>query len=237
MLNLEASWSIPKEAQIFSLGSIMRYVEIGCHNRTTGIRPIIWGTGCIGPIGREFVPKADFRLIRGPLTADMLNLQKVPYGDPGLILPKLYQPKSTPVSGRIGVLPHISQINAVKQMLGHNPNYHLISPLNQDFLSVVDEITKCEYLYSSSLHGLILADAYGIENTWLSPDGIHPHTARFKFYDYALSIGRVLGEPVKLDDLASNIASLIKPQIKYNGGIEDCIESLENTASVIKSQL
>src|SRR5699024_2844099 len=34
----------------------------------------------------------------------------------------------------------------------------------------LDAITSCEVIVSTSLHGLILADAYGIPNAWLIAD-------------------------------------------------------------------
>lgn len=50
---------------------------------------------------------------------------------------------------------------------------------------VIDQITKCRRIISTSLHGLIVAEAYGIPAVWLS-DKI-PHT---KYQDYYLSTGR-----------------------------------------------
>jgi pyruvyltransferase len=39
------------------------------------------------------------------------------------------------------------------------------------------------------LHGLIIADAYGIPNAWLSSDT--PKGGEFKFFDYFLSVDKV----------------------------------------------
>ena len=42
---------------------------------------------------------------------------------------------------------------------------HVISMINYDkWTDVIDDICSCEYILSNSLHGLIVADAYGVKN-------------------------------------------------------------------------
>ena len=56
---------------------------------------------------------------------------------------------------------------------GYSPNkllidndVHLIAPSLHP-RAVAAEISKCEHVISSSLHGIIFADAYGVPSTWL----------------------------------------------------------------------
>ena len=47
---------------------------------------------------------------------------------------------------------------------------------------------------SESLHGLILADAYGVPNVWWNPNGesgLVGHNGNFKFEDYFESVGQI----------------------------------------------
>lgn len=73
--------------------------------------------------------------------------------------------------------------------------------MGEDFLrSVVDQITSCERIVSTSLHGVIVANAYGIPARWavvsdaseaISGDGT-------KFEDYFRSVGLPVQEPLVL---------------------------------------
>ena len=61
----------------------------------------------------------------------------------------------------------------------------------------VDQLCSCRHIASSSLHGLIAADAYGIPFTWISLSG-RLIGKDFKFRDYFLSTGRHDVESVEL---------------------------------------
>jgi pyruvyltransferase len=60
---------------------------------------------------------------------------------------------------------------------------------------VIRDLMSCRAIASSSLHGLILADAYGLPNAWLDSDagggGSRPGGGEFKFYDYFASVDKL----------------------------------------------
>lgn len=174
----------------------------------------------MGPHKRDFVENVHFAIVRGPLTASLLDLEMEEFGDPGLLISDLL---SEPIrkDGRIGFIPHLSQINSPKVLkaLEGTPRLKLIDVRNDDALTVVREIASCDYVLSSSLHGLIVADSFGIPNTWMQTNGLH-QTPKFKFYDYALSVGRVLSNPIKFEEVNNHIEDIKFEELNYQNGID-----------------
>lgn len=63
-----------------------------------------------------------------------------------------------------------------------------ISTLTTDYGSFIDQITQCELVISSSLHGIILAESYGIPAVLFLPPALD--NTLFKYQDYYYSTGR-----------------------------------------------
>jgi hypothetical protein len=82
-------------------------------------------------------------------------------------------------------------------MLGdsHN-NVTVISPHNQ-WEDAVSQLQMCDYIMSSSLHGLIIADALAIPNMWFQIPGEDTERLEgdFKYQDYYA--GFLNGEPTR----------------------------------------
>ncbi len=154
----------------------------------------IWGSGIFPPEKRReaFLQKhcgrkLDIRAIRGPLTRDVV-LQyghKCPdvYGDPAILLPMIYSPNVQKVRERL-VIPQF--FNEIEFRETH-PNEYMISMNTADYKSVINEILASEIVYTSSLHGIILAEAYGIPAVFFR--GLAP-ACDFKYLDYYMSTGR-----------------------------------------------
>jgi hypothetical protein len=72
----------------------------------------------------------------------------------------------------------------------------MVIDLCQTVEKVVADITSCDCIFSSSLHGLIVAHAYGIPAVWIRPGG--PIMGDdVKFHDYFASVGTRV-DPVHL---------------------------------------
>lgn len=143
-----------------------------------------------------------FNCIRGPLSLKALNEQldrpvKCFLGDPALLLRLFYQPRlREELLDKIGVVPHISNIDYFKHQVDRLDGFYLINPTN-NWEQVVNEIYSCKLVISSSLHGLICADAYDKPNAWIKVPGksIPPcdkntNYGDFKYWDYFMSQGR-----------------------------------------------
>lgn len=157
---------------------------------------IVWGAGCISDkIQLPAVPKR-IHAVRGPLTRNHLLHLGIDcpeiYGDPALLLPLHYRPK-TDKKYKIGLIQHVSESQISIE------GCHSISLSNYDkWTDVIDEICSCEAIASSSLHGLIVAEAYDIPNVWLSSPSLYGGT--FKFHDFFQALGADRKQPFQLMD-------------------------------------
>lgn len=65
----------------------------------------------------------------------------------------------------------------------------------KDWRQVIKEIVECEMIISSSLHGLILSDAYHIPNVWIKFSD-ETFEGSFKYLDYFASVKRPIDGPL-----------------------------------------
>lgn len=133
----------------------------------------------------------DIRAVRGPLSREiMMKLgHKCPdvYGDPGILMPLIYQPDYQRINGggqEFAIIPQYTSENEVRKYFTDDM---IISMNTNDYKSVIDKIVSCKRVYSSSLHGIILAEAYGVPAVFFR--GISA-VIDFKYKDYYASTGR-----------------------------------------------
>lgn len=162
---------------LYAVGSI---ITAGAQDCT------IWGSGILNTkiLGRMKSRKFDVRSVRGPLSRLILleHGYDVPeiYGDPAILMPLIYNPsveKKYPVS----VITHMNEID-----FSLNKDIHQINIKTDDYKAFVEEIKSSELIISSSLHGIIFAEIYGVKAILLKPKA-----DLFKYYDYYYSTGRL----------------------------------------------
>ncbi|ETX29084.1 polysaccharide pyruvyl transferase family protein [Roseivivax isoporae] len=210
----------PKAAEIFAIGSILQIVRRTHQGpRPDGSRPWIWGSGCMKPVRLDFVPQVRFAALRGPITESLLGVSAGAYGDPGLLVADALGDRPARAD-RIGIVPHMAHVDSpeLAALVAAHPVLQLID-VRGDADAVCRQIGSCAHVLSSSLHGLVVADAYGVPNTWLDPAGIH-QSPRLKFYDYAAGIGRALPRPLTLGEVPERLAALGDGPLGYTDGIE-----------------
>jgi pyruvyltransferase len=179
-----------------------KVIAVGSILQVLAEQDIVWGSGAIrdAPI----IPPANvtFCAVRGPLTRALVH-GEVPevYGDPAMLLPRIYTPPAVK-KDVVGVIPHFREIGAVRSA---DPSVSMIDILS-DWRDVIDRIAECEAVLSSSLHGLIVAEAYGVPAMWFTATD-KVGGGGFKFRDYYLSTGRDVSQPVPWND---SIASMMR---------------------------
>jgi hypothetical protein len=151
----------------------------------------VWGSGLIEPRSIVSNGKYAFSAVRGPLTRALVETSsQLPLGDPGILASRFWK-ASAEKTHKWGIIPHHTQLSLpyFRKMLDETPNSVLIDFTVPDIASTLRQLSSCELIVSTSLHGLIIADSYGIPNIWLKNRDIHKGKS-FKFFDYFASVGR-----------------------------------------------
>ena len=176
-------------------------------------RSIIWGSGMLEPC-KPNSPKK-ILAVRGPLSRKILLENGIPcpavYGDPALLLPKFY----TPIIQKkydVGVICHIKDddCSVIKKMRSR-PDFHFIDIRKYGkWTGFIDEIVSCRCIITSSLHAVIVSDAYGIPNQWCRFSAYIAEADGFKFNDYFLSVGKEQSLCIDINTLInSNITEYV----------------------------
>ena len=190
---IQTTWSEPAEAEIVTVGSVL---DVLPQHGWTGI---VAGAGKLLATTVTDLTAATVLGLRGPLTLEGLKLKRehrhhLVLGDPALLCPDFVTvQRDTTV---LGCVPHLSDTELYPREVARAERDHYTPPVLIDPtgnpLDVVAAIGSCQKIISSSLHGLVVADAFNIPrraeyfpemftNKWQG--------GLFKFNDYSESIG------------------------------------------------
>jgi pyruvyltransferase len=168
--------------KLLAIGSTLNFVKEN---------DVIWGTGLNEQKKIKAPSGVKFLAVRGPITRSFIEPEEmVPeiYGDPAILLPLIYNPK---IEKRyeVGFVPHYVDKKFVTVKEGEK-----IIDIEADWKTVVEEILSCKKIVSSSLHGIICAEAYGIPAVWATySEWIIG--GEMKYQDYFLGSGRERQKP------------------------------------------
>ncbi len=185
------TWGLNDKQDYLCIGSIITWM--------TTKRSIIWGSGVVYPDKLISAKPQSVLAVRGPLTREYLIKQGIGcpkiYGDPALLFPRYYTPKIGK-KYKIGIIPHFRDKNHnLVEKLKTNNKVTVIDIQNiKKWTYFIDAVNSCEFICSSSLHGIIISDAYQIPNIWI--EFINGEQKRFAFHDYYASVNKSISEPV-----------------------------------------
>ena len=167
-----------KQERLLSIGSVLHFSKTGDH---------VWGSGWNGKIPeKEFKAKGlKVHAVRGPLTEEFLKKRHIDvpaiYGDPALLIPHIFANRFTVTAENDYVfVPNLNDLAVV----GGQEN--VVSPL-WGWNVVIANILKAKLVLASSLHGLIIAEAFGIPARYVR---LSPTEELFKYKDYYFGSGR-----------------------------------------------
>lgn len=154
---------------------------------------VVWGSGIhklesISTLTRySYIKKMDIRAVRGPVTQYILkycgyNCPEV-YGDPAVLMPLIYPHEHVNCENKnISVICHFKSADA-----DIPENLNKIDIRTTDYKYFIDAICNSSKVISSSLHGIILAESYGVPAVFLQK-GMDREL--LKFYDWYYSTER-----------------------------------------------
>jgi pyruvyltransferase len=182
LLGVKPEWC-DKSPRLLAVGSILVRAKQG---------DTVWGSGCNprkeGPWNAAGVR---FLAVRGPLTRDFVLSRggQCPeiYGDPALLLPTIHPVAPSPTR-ELAIMPHLD--DDAGWNFGRSRGIFTINP-SWPWERIVAEICASSHVVSSSLHGVIVAEAYGVPATWA--DFV---TRNGKFEDYYRSTARPPPKPL-----------------------------------------
>lgn len=191
-------------------------------------RSFIWGSGFMEDL------KTDLRLdpekvfaVRGTHSLNKLREYfgmkfELPLGDPALLMPQFFHPQGIEKKYKLGIIPHYADFDDLKKItLDHNEGIAILD-VRQDPESFIEEMLMCETIASSSLHGLILADAYDIPNRWIEMSN-NVSGERWKFKDYYSITEKQTIEPFDLrrDGISDWLQSLQRENFQVSKTTQD----------------
>jgi len=209
-----------KHSNYLVIGSVLQ-----CANKYS----TVWGSGFISE--KSICREKPFKIcaVRGKLTRQKLLQQGIDcpevYGDPALLMPYVYVPK-VEKKYKLGVIPHYSDKNHEWLKNIDRDDVLVIDVITDNPLAIIDQINSCESIASSSLHGLIISDAYQIPSIWIELSG-KLIGGYFKFHDYFSSVGKNIKQPypvtikTSVEDL-QNLTSFEELKIDLKLLIENC---------------
>ena len=139
------------------------------------------------------------------------------YGDPALLLPLHYYP-NIERKYKYGIIPHFNSLgDRVLNKFKNNENIKIINFRQyKSCHSVIDEMLSCEFIFSESLHGLIISEAYNIPSKWIDISLEKREKSSFKFHDYFLSQGYDIEKALDFNGLNISDLELIAKQPYHN---------------------
>lgn len=192
--DLKVEWGTISHSRIASVGSILEHI------------PPLWDGVILGS-GRLIENSRLYLQSKGKVTPTILALRgplaargipgSFALGDPGILADELVGPQEK--QWDLGILPHFSDTELVprfKTLIPRKHSVRIIHP-SQDPLTVIREIGACNRIVTSSLHGMILADAFGIPRRVEYSPQLDKDGGTFKFRDYSASL-RMPFEPGKM---------------------------------------
>ena len=176
---------------------------------------VVWGAGFMDANACPTVAPKKVLAYRGPKSEEIAAKHSwksaETYGDPGLLASTFWPAKEKKF--KYGIVPHYLHKSLFSNTVVDSDT--LIIDVQADFEAVLESISSCERIVSTSLHGLIVAHSYSIPWLWVKfPLPLRKGDADFKFNDFMESVG-VAQTPITFDDVGALLAELKRRRVPW----------------------
>lgn len=194
--DLKVEWDTISHSNVASVGSILEHIPPLWDGYIVGSGKLVESSRLqVMQMGRV-TPK--ILALRGPLSARGIT-GNFALGDPGILADELVgiQPKQWD----LGILPHFMDKDLVPRFQKLMPAGTVIKVIDprDNPIEVVKQIGACKRMVTSSLHGMIVSDAFGIPRRVEMCPALAQDGGDFKFRDYSASI-QMKWEPAKMGE-------------------------------------
>ena len=197
------------------------YIVVGSVLKFADDNTVVWGAGFLSANENFSKFRPEIKAVRGPKTRKrLLDLNyECPeiYGDPALLFPRYYKPQ-VEKKFKLGIIPHWKdEFHPVLRRMQGKPLPDGVVKIHHNLgtYEFINAICSCERIASSSLHGIIAADAYGIPSIQIEFEKCD----MFKFEDYYLSANRNYNNPVNCSN-SIDVDKIMKSFYDYTISID-----------------
>lgn len=154
---------------------------------------VVWGSGFID---RDLVNSSlrspnECLALRGHLSRSVAEKAGWPvsdnFGDPGIFATQIINKPKRP-NCEITVVPHFRHFSFFSSIVNSSAHIQVVDA-QSGLINVLRQIAGSEIVLSSSLHGIVVAHAYGIPWTWLRFTSHRLGGDQFKFHDFFSGMG------------------------------------------------
>lgn len=196
----QVEWAPPERADWVGIGSVLGWFD--------GFTGTVWGSGRGGDeLPPHDLTRADVRALRGRETQKLVKGgDGAVLGDPALLVSDFIKPEP---QGYTAVVPHFQDQERLFALYKNDTHVDVMGSAGDALM----QIAHADRVVSSSLHGIVLADAFGIPRKLDYYDG--SLGGGFKFKDYASVMGNVTpGEwvtarPAKVESVRSELRACL----------------------------
>jgi pyruvyltransferase len=168
------------DRRLLSVGSVLHFAEPG---------DVIWGSGVNGKSDpMVLTSQLDVRSVRGPRSVQAIVAMGLPapsvLGEPALLWPEFWPERHYTRGRGTGSIP-VSFVPNLNDHPHFDTRHNFISPIGQPH-TVISQIVRSKLVVATSLHGIVMAEAYGIPARLVRSEA----EPMIKYQDYYEGTGR-----------------------------------------------